>query len=316
VQRWRGVESLPDGWGPSVVTVGVFDGVHRGHQRVIGEAVRRAAARGLPAALLTFDPHPIEVVQPGTHPARLTTLERRLELCADLGVDGLCVQPFTPEFSAVGADAFVEEILVQRFRAAVVVVGENFRYGHRASGDCASLAEAGLRWGFEVVAVPLVTGGAEEATYSSSRIRALLAEGKVATAGRALGRPHRVEGEVIVGEQRGRSLGFPTANLATTPSAAIPAEGVYAGWLIREGGRLPAAISIGTKPTFGGTELCVEAFVLDFSGDLYREWVALDFVARVRGMEAFDSVEELVAAVTHDVTQVRELLAREPAWSE
>ena len=313
MERWRGIDETPSHWGRSVITVGVFDGVHRGHQYIIGRAVESAKRSGLSSVVVTFDPHPAEVVRPGVHPARLTTLDRRAELIADLGVDGLCVQPFTKEFSQLSPEAFVHDLLVDRLHAAAVVVGENFRFGHRAAGDVDVLEKYGQTFGFTTEPVGLA--GEQSTAYSSTFVRSCLAAGDVAGAAQALGRPHRVEGPVVRGADRGGSrLGFPTANLRQDPHAAIPDDGVYAGWFHRAGGgpRLMAAISVGTNPTFAGTERTVEAYVLDFSGDLYGEWVELDFVARLREQRTYEAIEPLIAQMEADVAETRRRLSATP----
>ena len=314
MQRWQGLDDVPDGWGPSVVTIGVFDGVHRGHQRIVGRATEAAAELGLPVVVVTFDPHPDEVVRPGAHPPHLGTARRRAELLAGLGVDAVCVLPFTREFSELGPDEFVRAVLVDRLHAVRVVVGEDFRFGYRAAGDVALLAELGEKYDFTAEGVPLLAD--DGVRISSSGIRERLAAGDVAAAARDLGRPHRVEGVVVRGRRRGRALGFPTANLETPPHTAIPADGIYAGWLTsldpggQEQERWPAAISVGTNPTFDGTEHSVEAYALDRDDlDLYGTHVAVDFVARLRGMVRFDSVDELVAQMHRDVDAARALLA-------
>jgi riboflavin kinase/FMN adenylyltransferase len=314
MQRWHGPEDVPSDWGPSVVTVGVFDGVHLGHQRIVGRAAAAAARLGLPVVVVTFDPHPDEVVRPGSHPLRLCSPRRFGELLAGLGVSAICVIPFTYEFSQLGPDEFVRAVLVDRLHAAHVVVGENFRFGHRARGDVALLAELGEKYDFSAEGVPLLTD--DGLTISSSEIRDRLAAGDVAGAARDLGRPHRVEGVVVRGHQRGRALGFPTANLQTPPYTAIPADGVYAGWLIgldadgAEQERWPAAISVGTNPTFDGRERTVEAFALDRDDlDLYGASMTADFVARIRGQARFDSIQDLIVQMGRDVTATREVLA-------
>jgi riboflavin kinase/FMN adenylyltransferase len=289
-----------------VVTIGVFDGVHTGHQATIGHAVQRARDLGLPSLVLTFDPHPSEVVRPGSHPAVLTSPARKAELIAELGADVLCVQPFTLDFSRVTAEQFVHDILVEHLHAAVVVVGENFRFGNKAAGDVPLLTELGHKFGFAVDPAPLVRSAG--VVYSSTYVRSCVDAGDVAVAAEVLGRPHRVEGVVVRGDQRGRKLGFPTANLLTARFTAVPADGVYAAWLIRDGQRLPAAASIGTNPTFSGQERRCEAYVLDFDGDLYGERLALDFVTRVRPQERFDTVEALIDAIAGDVARTREVL--------
>lgn len=309
MQRWRGYEAVPGGWGRSVVTIGVFDGVHRGHQATIGHAVTRARELGVRSVVVTFDPHPAEVVRPGSHPAVLTEPARKAELVEALGVDVLCVVPFTPEFSRLPAEAFVHDILVEHLHAALVVVGENFRFGHRAAGDVALLERLGRSFGFAVEGAPLVAS--DSTVFSSTYIRACVDAGDVTAAAAALGRPHRLEGVVVRGDQRGRELGFPTANLLCHRYAAVPADGVYAARLVRRGHPEPllAAVSIGTNPTFSGRERRVEAYVLDFTGDLYGEPLALDFVAHLREQRRYDSIEPLVAQMNEDVARTRVALA-------
>ncbi len=304
--RWRGHEAAPDAWGRAVVTIGVFDGVHRGHQSIIGHAVKRAKDLGIQSVVVTFDPHPSEVVRPGTHPAVLTEPAYKADLIEALGADVLRVIPFTVDFSRLSPEAFVHDVLVQHLHAKVVVVGENFRFGHQAAGDIALLERLGRTFGFAVETAPLVT---ENGTvFSSTCIRACVAAGDVSAAKAALGRPHRLEGVVVRGERRGAELGFPTANVLHGRYAAVPAHGVYAGWLSLRGERWMAAISIGTKPTFAGREAAVEAYVLDFDGDLYGEYVALEFAARLREMRRYEGVDPLIRQVREDVAQVRELL--------
>ena len=307
MQRWRGYQAVPGGWGRSVVTIGVFDGVHRGHQRVIGSAVKQARELGLQSVVVTFDPHPSEVVRPGSHPAVLTGPGRQAELVEDLGVDALCVVPFTSEFSRLTPEAFAHDVLVESLHAAAVVVGENFRFGHRAAGDVTSLTELGHRFGYTVHTPPLVT--ADGTVFSSTYIRACVAAGDVTAAAVALGRPHRLEGVVVRGDGRGRELGFPTANLMCGRYAAVPADGVYAAWCHHRSGRHMAAVSIGTNPTFAGQERRVEPYLLDFDGDLYGERVALDFAARLREMRSYGAIGPLVAQIREDVADTRRLLS-------
>ena len=313
MQRWQGLGEVPGDWGSSAVTIGVFDGVHRGHQRIVARAAEAAAAHGLPLVVVTFDPHPDEVVRPGSHPPLLCTVRRRAQLMAELGADAVCVLPFTLDFSRLGPDEFVRVVLAERLHARWVVVGENFRFGHRAAGDVALLTELGDKYDFTAEGVPLLTE--DGVRISSSLIRERLAAGDVAGAARALGLPHRVEGVVVRGAQRGRTLGIPTANLETAPHTAIPADGVYAGWLasLDEGGleteRWPAAISVGTNPTFDGQHRVVEAYALDRDDlDLYGVHVAVDFAARLRGMDKFDSVDALIAQMHLDIAEARALL--------
>lgn len=314
MQRWRGLTAAPAGWGRSVVTIGVFDGVHRGHQAIIGHTVKRAAALGVASVVLTFDPHPAEVVRPGSHPAILTEAGRKAELIEELGVDVLCVVPFTVEVSRLSAETFVHDVLVENLHASSIVVGQNFRFGHRAAGDVALLERLGRTFGFTVEGAPLVAAavgpGEQSGTIvSSTYIRSCVDAGDVVAAAAALGRPHRLEGVVVRGDARGRELGFPTANLFTAPHVAVPADGVYAAWLVRRGHEpAMAAVSIGTNPTFAGRQRRVEAYVLDFDGDLYGERVGLDFVARLREQRRYAGVEPLVEQMHRDVEQTRAVL--------
>ena len=313
MQRWQGLDDVPGDWGSSVVTIGVFDGVHRGHQRIVSGAADAGADRGMPVVVITFDPHPAEVIHPGSHPPLLCTTRRRAQLLAGLGAEAVCVLPFTHEFSQLGPDEFVRTVLMDRLHARRVVVGENFRFGHRAAGDVALLAELGEKYDFSTEGVPLLADGG--VTISSSGIRARLAAGDTVGARRDLGRPHRVEGVVVRGHQRGRALGFPTANLETPAHTAIPADGVYAGWLARldeeghEEERWPAAISVGTNPTFGGRERTVEAYALDRDDlDLYGVHAGVDFAARLRGMVQFESAAALAVQMRRDVDEARTLI--------
>lgn len=314
MERWRGRDGVPSGWGRCVVTIGVFDGVHRGHQQLIGHAVEQAREMGLPTVLITFDPHPGEVLRPGTHPAQLTTLTRRAELVAELGIDAFWVLPFTPDLARVEPDEFVHELLVDRLHAALVVVGRNFTFGYRAAGDVPQLQHLGQRFGFAATGFDLVSTGSRPdgapapVTFSSTYVRSCISAGDVVAAEAALGRPHRVEGVVVRGDQRGRELGYPTANVGAAAYTAIPADGVYAAWFVHRGRRLPSAVSVGTNPTFSGQQRTVEAYVLDVHEDFYGERVGVDFVERLRGQERFDSVDELLVAMADDVGRTRKVL--------
>jgi riboflavin kinase/FMN adenylyltransferase len=300
------------GSGRSVVTIGVYDGVHRGHQRVVERAVGIARERDLRSVAVTFEPHPDEVVRPGAHPQRLTNPRRRSELLAGLGVAEIDVVEFTLELSRTSPEDFVQSVLGERLRAAVVVVGEDFRFGRDAGGDVDTLRTLGEKYDFEVETVPLLDA------VSSTAIRELLVTGDVEGAAARLGRPHRVEGVVVRGYQRGRQLGFPTANVETPQHTAIPADGVYAGWLecvpvanlpaLYQGERWPAAISVGTNPTFEGVPRTVEAYALDRDDlELYGVHVAVEFGARLRGNTRFDSIEALIAQIHADVAATRRL---------
>ncbi|WKX72902.1 bifunctional riboflavin kinase/FAD synthetase [Streptomyces sp. XD-27] len=319
MQRWRGLEDIPEDWGRSVVTIGSYDGVHRGHQLIIGRTVARARELGVPAVVVTFDPHPSEVVRPGSHPPLLAPHHRRAELMAELGVDAVLILPFTTEFSQLTPADFVVKVLVDKLHARLVVEGPNFRFGHRAAGNVAFLEELGRTYDYEVEVIDLyergTAGGGEP--FSSTLTRRLVAEGDVAGAMEVLGRPHRVEGVVVRGAQRGRELGYPTANVETLPHTAIPADGVYAGWLTAAGEKMPAAISVGTNPQFNGTERTVEAYAIDRVGlDLYGLHVAVDFLAYLRGQEKFDSIEALLERMAIDVKRAADLVEEYTAENE
>jgi len=307
VRRLDGLAALPARLEASVVTVGMFDGVHRGHRALLERVAAEAAARGVPAAAVTFDRHPLAVLRPGSEPPLLTTLDTKVALLGEAGMAVVLVLEFTRELSEVGAEAFATEVLFDGLAARAVVVGENFRFGHKAAGDPALLADLGRPRGIEVVAVPLRTHGGE--VVSSTRVRAELAAGDVAAAAVSLGRPYAVEGVVVAGDRRGGPLlGVPTANLEMPAGIAVPADGVYAGHLTDRRVTRPAAVSVGTNPQFG-TERRVEAHVLDFDGDLYGHRVAVAFAHRLRGQATFDGVDQLVAQIRADIDQARRLLS-------
>ena len=308
MSRWDGLAAVPADHGPSVVTVGMFDGVHRGHRALLERVAAEAAARGLPAGAVTFDRHPLEVLRPDARPPLLTTLDRKLDLLGAAGMDFVLVLAFTEELSQVTAEAFAREVLMDGVGARAVVVGDNFRFGHKAAGDPALLAELGRPRGIAVVAVPLHADGGEP--VSSTRIRAELARGDVRAAAASLGRAYAVEGVVVRGDGRGgRQLGIPTANLDVAGDLAVPANGVYAGHLADEAGPpRPAAISVGVNPQFHTSGLRVEAHVLDFDGDLLGAHVWLTFEHRLRDEAAFATVDDLVAQMHRDIRQARRLL--------
>jgi riboflavin kinase/FMN adenylyltransferase len=272
------------GPGPRAVALGTFDGVHRGHQRVL-EAVRET---GLTSAVVTFDPHPRTAL--GNQVSLLSTLERRLELIAAAGIDETLVVEFTLDLARLEPNEFADQVL-RPIGTEIVVAGEDFRFGHGRQGDLERLAELG----FEIRAVPLLEG------VSSSRIRELVADGAVEEAAGLLGRPVEVEGVVVTGNARGGTLGFPTANLAVRPDLVVPAFGIYAGSALEH----RAAVSIGTNPHYGGRERRIEAFVLDFEGDLYGQRLIVELWRRLRDERAFESEEELVAQIARDVEETR-----------
>ena len=290
---------------PRVVALGSFDGVHLGHRRVIGRAVEAAAQRGARAAVVTFDPHPMQVLRPELAPRELSTPQRRAELIAELEPDELIVIRFTHEFSLLDHERFAEAVLRDRLNAVLVIVGRNFRYGHRAQGTIETLAASGARLGFEAEPSPLVE--VDGVPVSSSRIRDLLSAGEVSHAERLLGRHPWLDGVIVRGDGRGRELGFATANLECSSHTAFPATGIYAVRAHVAGITRPAAISVGYNPTFTDDRehLRVEAHLLDFDGDLYGQPMHLEFTRRLRGEERYGSVDELVEQVHRDIAAVR-----------
>ncbi len=307
--------------GGSAVTIGAYDGVHRGHQALLAELRRRADAEGLTTAVVTFDRHPAAVVRPASAPRLLCDLDQKLELLEAAGVERTVVLRFDEERANESAEDFVRQVIQRGLDARLVVVGEDFHFGHGRKGNVALLTEMGAAGGFEVEGVSLASDAANAGrgapAISSTRIRALVADGRVAEAAELLGRPHQVRGTVVHGDRRGGTeLGFPTANLDVGPAIALPAVGIYAGWYERpDGSRWASAVSVGRRPTFYGDagELLVEAFLLDFAGDLYGEEGRLSFVSRLRDEEAFDSVDALVAQMHRDVAAARRVLAGGPA---
>jgi riboflavin kinase/FMN adenylyltransferase len=324
---WRGCDQVPQGLPPTSVTIGAFDGVHRGHRILLERTVADAGSGMLPVAI-TFDPHPLSVIRPDMAPALLTSIPHRLELFEAIGIGGVLVIQFTPELAQESAERFASRVLAATLGAQHVVVGRNFRFGHRAAGDVDLLAELGRELGFDVTIVDLAPlpgaaagtaavvdapGAGDPVAVSSTQIRALVAAGDVAGAAAALDRPHRLSGTVVRGDQRGRDLGYPTANLEVDPRMAVPGDGVYAARLRTShepGLWRSAAVSVGTNPTFDGEERRVEAYVLDAPAgyDLYGQWIDLDFVERIRGMQRFASVDELIATMAGDVARARLVL--------
>jgi len=301
----RGLPSVPPERRPSAVALGVFDGVHLGHRAILGAAVAHARATGAPALVCTFEPHPMEVLQPGRAPLPITTLDERLDLIAACGVDGTVVLGFTRELAAVEPEAFVKDVLVDRLAAHQVVVGFNHRFGRAARGDAVLLRKLGARLGFSVdVIEPLTVDGVP---VSSTAIRAALGRGDLDAAARMLARPYTLPGTVVAGAGRGRTLGFPTANVAPDRPVLV-APGVYACTLEVGGQPRRAVVNVGVRPTFGEATLAVEAYLLDFSGDLYGQTVRLTFVSRVREERRFPSVDALRAQIADDVETARRRL--------
>ncbi|MGA8847634.1 MAG: bifunctional riboflavin kinase/FAD synthetase [Nocardioides sp.] len=309
---WRSFEEVPSSLTVSAVTIGNFDGVHRGHRAVIARARAAADELGVPLVAVTFDPHPMAVLRPEHAPSMLTSIEQRALLLGDLGIDDVFVLPFDLSVATWSPQEFVDRVLVAALSARSVVVGANFRFGNRAAGDVAFLREAGRAAGFVAEGVEL-DGGPQ--VWSSTYIRTCLAAGDVAGAAEALGRPVVLRGHVVRGDQRGRELGYPTANVLTDTLTAAPADGVYAGRLRRLDTHetYPVAISVGTNPTFEGIrDRRVESYVIDRTGlELYGVEVEVEFVERLRGMVTFagaDALSALIAQMAADVERAREIL--------
>ncbi len=305
---WRGD---PEVWGPSpdagsAIAVGVFDGVHRGHQAVLADVEVRASELGLDRIALTFDVHPLSVVAPSRAPKLLTTVEQRIEVFESLGIDIVGVLPFEMVRSS-SPEAFVSKVLVGACNAALVVVGADFRYGRYRAGDVFTLGKAGLGYGFEVEDVDLLEEGV--GPISSTNIRRLVSEGDVSAAGELLGRPFQIRGEVIEGDRRGRNIGFPTANLTPDPGLVIPAHGVFAASVATLLGLHDAVVNIGTRPTFGGEVTVVEAHLLDFDADIYGEVISVMLIDRIRDEIKFDGVDQLVAQIHADVEAATMIIA-------
>lgn len=309
---YTSLEEIPDSFGPSAVTIGKFDGVHIGHHRMIDQLLETARESSLVPTVLTFDRNPLSVIAPAACPPSLISNDQKLELLDGLGVAVTVMLTFDRAFSEQTAEEFIERALVRALRAKVVSAGPDFRFGHGGKGNIALLEEVGRRDGFEVRHFPLVERDGRR--VSSSWVRELLAEGNVREAGALLGRPPSVRGTVVFGDQRGRTLGFPTANLDPDPEGFIPADGVYAAWARVDGERHPAAVSIGNNPTFDGVPahqveahlFASDARPLDL--DLYGTTIEVDFVDRIRGMEKFDGVDALVARIGADVEDARRIL--------
>ncbi|KRA22388.1 bifunctional riboflavin kinase/FMN adenylyltransferase [Microbacterium sp. Root61] len=315
---FRDPAEVPAGFGPSVVAIGKFDGVHAGHRAVITRARVDAATSGARVVAVTFDRNPLSILRPELCPESLIGVTQKLAFLAEAGVDATLLLTFDEALAQLSARAFVEHVLVDALDVRTVLVGEDFRFGHGGAGNPELLREMGIQYGFRVDVVDDVRAIDDGRRVSSTWIRELLSEGDVETAGRLLGRPASLWGEVVHGLKRGRELGFPTANLSPDLEGFVPADGVYSGWLVdeesenglRPGIRYPAAISIGTNPTFDDVHMRqVEAYVLDETDlDLYGHRVEIQFTARIRGMVAFEGIERLIEQMTDDVAKVRAAL--------
>ena len=305
----RGLGSLPLDRLPSVVTVGFFDGVHLGHRRVFDRVVERAGERGIRSVAITFDRHPREVLHPGSEPRLLTSVERKAELVASCGIDVLVVLEFDRDFSLITADAFVREVLVEGVRSVHAVMGRNFTFGYRAEGTMTVLPALGAPLGLTAETVEIVE--LDGLPVSSTSIREALGSGDLSWPHRALGRRFVLDGEVVYGHGRGTDLGFPTANLRTWPRLMLPGQGIYAGTADVGGTRYRAAIDVGTNPTFGVDPLHVEAFLLEFEGELHGEPLAIEFWERLRDEERYDDVNALITAIAADVDRTRAIVLDE-----
>ena len=325
VHIWNDPTEVPEDFGPSVVTIGNFDGVHRGHQQVLSQLIRTARLNNAKSVAVTFDPHPALVHRPESAPELIMGLQDKLQALGELGLDAVLVMKYSLELASLTPEEFVGSVLVDSLHASHVVIGHDTRFGKGNSGDLNTMQDLGEKFGFEVLVIsefgsegfPLHDDGGTDRRCSSTWVREALREGDVGTAGAVLGRAHRMRGEVVHGAARGRDLGFPTANLSSDASGLIPGDGIYAGWLVDEAGtRWPAAISVGSNPTFDGVSRQVEAHVIDRPEeriedfDLYGQTVVVEFVARLRGMVAYRGPEALVEQMRQDVLQTHDILLK------
>ncbi|MGA2619179.1 MAG: bifunctional riboflavin kinase/FAD synthetase [Thermoguttaceae bacterium] len=299
---FRQLHDLPERFRGGVLSVGNFDGVHLGHARIVERLRAMAGSLGAPAVILTFDPHPARLLRPEEPPAPLCWPERKAELLAELGVDAVLAYPTDLAFLQLTPREFFDRIVLGGLQARGLVEGRNFFFGHNRGGTVAALAEfcAQAAIPLEVVEPELTEGR----VVSSSRLRRLIAQGRIDEARPMLTRPYRIRGRVVAGQGRGNRLGYPTANLAQVDTL-LPGAGIYAGRARLDSAAYPAAVSIGPNPTFGETTLKVEAFLLDYQGDLYARQIEVDFFARLRDVRRFDSAEQLVAQMARDVEQTR-----------
>jgi riboflavin kinase/FMN adenylyltransferase len=318
VEFYTALSEIPRDFGPSAVTIGKFDGLHRGHRSVFAALTAAASEQRLVSTVLTFDRNPLSLIAPARCPRALVSNAQKRELLAETGVDATVMLTFDRAFSQLTPQQFAQRVLRDALHARLVLVGPDFRFGARNAGDVPCLAELGARHGFRVDTVEVTTSDGTR-RVSASRIRQALEEGDITGAAGLLGRAPRLRGTVVRGQQRGRALGFPTANLSANSEGFIPADGIYAGWLSVAGRSLPAAISIGNNPTFRGVpERQVEAHVLRASApdiavlgaglDLYDKTVEVSFAERIRGMERFERVDDLVARMREDAAEAKRIL--------
>jgi riboflavin kinase/FMN adenylyltransferase len=305
----NGESGLPPDVTRTALTVGSFDGVHRGHQDVLRQLVERARRLGVHSLLVTFDPHPLEVVNPAAAPRLLTVGDEKLEVLAESGIDFVAVLPFTLALAAFSAERFVDEILLGRFRMHDLLMGYDHRFGHNRSGDAETMRRLGAARGFEVNAVPAVTVNGGQ-SVSSTAIRRAVAGGDLEGAFRGLGRHYSLGGRVVQGARRGRLLGFPTANVAVPgPRKLLPPEGVYAVRVQTPMGPYDGMLNLGPRPTFGDAESVVEAHLFDANRDLYGARLRVDFVARLRDTQKFSGVEALRAQLEQDAMNAKRVLS-------
>ena len=297
---------------PSVLAIGVFDGVHEGHKVILNSALIYAKDTKSSTTVVTFDPHPAVILRPESAPAMLTTISQRLELFEALGIDRTYILDFDMELASLKPEDFVNEILIKNLQPNFVLAGSDFHFGFGRKGDMENLKEYGTKYGFEVVAIDMVSFPQQAEPISSTAIRRALAGGQVSLAAKMLGRLYAIEGEVVMGDQRGREIGFPTANIPVSYDKAWPADGVYAGWFTEEKGgkRLPCAINIGRRPTFyeHAEHSVLEAHILDFDADLYGKFVQVEFQEFIRSERRFKGVEELVEQLGKDIEKIRKIL--------
>jgi riboflavin kinase/FMN adenylyltransferase len=305
---FRGLDEVPASLRPTVASIGVFDGVHRGHQALMRTVLEKASELNATPVVVTFDRHPLAVISPGNEPPLITTLPQRARAMGAVGIAALVVLHFDDQLRNMEPEEFVRAVLVDALGCEHVVVGANFRFGHNQAGTIETLSDLGKKLGFGVTIFALQTDDENE-VVSSSLIRLHIAEGEMEQVAAEMDRPYRLEGTVEHGANRGRDLGFPTANLAASENVILPKLGVYAGWLWLRGDRYPAVINVGINPTFGDRDTpIVEAYVIDFDQDLYGEQVEIEFTHRLRDELKFDDVDALVAQMRADVEEGRRIL--------
>lgn len=305
------LENLPSLLIPTVVTIGVFDGVHKGHQQIINTVIKRAKEIKALSVVVTFDPHPSEILKPGHHPSLLTSTPLKLELIKELGVDIVLIIKFTKVFSRLEPEEFLKKILVEKLKVKSVIVGEGFRFGRDGRGDINLLKKFGQQEGFEVIQIPLVSCPNGQ-RISSTRIRQLLREGNLSGVAEILGRFPHLSGQVVKGKGRGVKIGIHTANIKTSDKASIPKNGVYAGIIKIDNQKKICVINIGPSPTFEDKEHRVEAHILDFNKNIYNHWVELEIIERIRDVISFSTTKELAQQIKKDIAKTKEFFRKFP----